>query len=181
MREDPANYYAPQLRLVLPRPVVIAGFSDCDAPAIGRLVSARTGLPFCEIDRQIEHAAGRSLAALVVDEGEGAVDRRAHAILERVSRQRPFGVIVLDRAWLPGPARSLLRERVELVHVRRGGVASGRGDERRAALLVDATMLLEAEDQHAHRLAEMLIDALEARFSPTGAGEPPGWPGAADD
>jgi len=190
------DYYDPYPRLSLERPVLIAGQLGCGAASMGRLVSARTGLAFCEIDRLIEHEAGCSLAKLANEQGGGRIERLAETTLDRVSRQTPFGLIVLDRAWLPATARSLLRRRLDFIHVQRDaahlrerwGDDACRGggwlqDAVRAAeqqqpgsgfeaalrarepLLAEATILLDAQDQHPHRMAEVLMEALESLAS----------------
>lgn len=190
------GYYDPYPRFALERPVLIAGQLGCGAPSMGRMVSARTGLAFCEIDRLIEHESGCSLAKLVNEQGGARIERLAETILDRVSRQTPFGLIVLDGAWLPLTARSLLRRRLDFIHVQRDeshlrarwgeDACGGRGwlqDAVRAAeqqqlgsgfeaalrarepLLAEASILLDAQDQHAHRMAEVLMEALESLAS----------------
>ena len=174
----------------LGRAVVIAGQIGCGAAAIGRNLTARTGLPFAEVDRVIEHEAGRSLARLAVEEGTRRLEDRAAAVLRRLVESSPRGVVVLGNVWLPASARPLLRDETHLVHIRRpadflierltprlerdgdwilGGVAAPIDDEaaltplleRRRSLLLEAHVVLEAGRAHENTVADLLLDSLE--------------------
>ena len=185
------DYYEPALRIALPRPIVIGGQLGCGSRLIGRSLCARTGLPFVEVDRQIEHEAGRALAQIAEEEGEERVARWARAVLERLALQRPWSVIVLDHAWPTAETTYLLRRKLDFVHVARsdaflqsrlvkeldlsfrwlleepGGWSAGELDlaalaAHRAPLLTEARILLDAGDQHEHLIAGLLLDSIES-------------------
>lgn len=179
-RFEGAGYYDPQPRVALTRPIVLAGQIGCGARLIARTLAARTGLAFAEIDRLVEHEAGRALGQIVLEEGEERVARWATSVLERVVAQRPFGLIVLDLAWPLLPTNSATLGRSSLVRVerdlaflqerlehevRRAGrwilFDSDARALRRGSLLDQAGIVLDAGREHEHRMAEVLLESLE--------------------
>ena len=186
-----SDYYEPTQRIVLARPIVIGGQLGCGSRLIGRSLSARTGLPFVEVDRQIEHEAGGSLARIAEEEGAPRIARRARSVLERLSLQRPWSVIVLDHAWPSLESTYLLRRKLDFVHVARparflqdrltkeldftsrwlldepndwldGEIDYSALEENRAPLLTEARILLDAGEQHEHVIAGLLLDSVES-------------------
>lgn len=184
------DYYSPHPSVRLERPIVIAGQLGCGARMVGRVLSARTGLPYVEIDRQVEHEAGTTLGDLADRIGPKRVADRARDALERVALRRPCPVVVLDAAWPSSAATRLFQRRLALVYIQRptsyllpriekeihragawllGGrpaVFRDRGDlaplhADRAELLASAEILFDAEDQHPQRVAQDLRSALE--------------------
>lgn len=114
-----SDYYDPYPLLRLTRPVVLAGQMGCGARRVGRSLTARTGLPFAEVDRSIEHEAGRSLARIAAEQGPAHIERWALSVLERLSTQRPFGLIVLDEAWPAGASLEDVFQKMDLIHLQR--------------------------------------------------------------
>lgn len=185
------DYYSPHPRVQLDQAIAIAGQIGSGARMIGRCLSARTGLPFVDVDRQVEHENGASLRAQVASVGPRRLAERARDVLERVSLQRPWPVIVLDAAWPSIAATHLFTRRLALVYVQRpdsfllehvekdlhragqwlvGDRPFVFRDARdlehlhrdRAEILAKARILYDAEDLHPHRVAEALQDALGA-------------------
>ena len=186
-----ADYYDPSPRLRLAQPIVVAGQIGCGAPLVGRGVAARTGIRFAEVDRGIEHQAGRSLARIAHEEGVDAINARAERVITPLIERAPFGIIVLDKAWLPLSCSPVLKQATHLVHidrpvqllaerlpreVARSGTWLLRGaappdDEpgalepilrERAPLLNAAHTLLRAEYEGESRIATLLLDSLTA-------------------
>lgn len=56
----------------LRRGVVIAGSSGAGKSTLGAALAARSGLPFHDLDRVVEQAEGRAIAAIFSRDGEGA-------------------------------------------------------------------------------------------------------------
>ena len=112
-----SDYYDPFPRMSLSRPILIAGQLGSRTRLIGRSFCARTGLPFVDIDRKIEHEAGRSLIEIAGVEGPARVANWARFMLDRFARERPRSVIVLDRAWPAIDSKQQLADRVDFVHV----------------------------------------------------------------
>ena len=157
-----ADYYSPHPRVVLGRPLVLAGEMGCGIPAIGRGIAARTGLRFCELDRVIEHAAGRSLARIDAPAARRATEARADGALATVLARRPCGVVVLDRAW-PAGSCELLEDEALLIEIRRsraGEEGEPEASERRA-LLASAHLIVEAEALHPHRVVSNLLASID--------------------
>ena len=118
-----SDYYEPYARLVLSRPLVIGGQFGCGTRLIARSLCASTGLPFVDVDRKIEHEAGRSLARIAHEEGLGRVEEWSTLLLERVVSQRPCAVIVFDHAWPSDEIASLFGEKCDFIHVERDVVS----------------------------------------------------------
>ena len=185
------DYYDPSPRFLLSRPIVIGGQLGCGAALIGRSLSARTGLPFAQVDRVIEHEAGALLARIAEREGAARVERWARSVLERIVTQPPCGVIVLDRAWPSIEVVGLLRRRCHFIHVKRsprvlfdrlfhkvrstdrwllGELADTFESEAdlakllaaREPLLDEAGFLLDAGAQHDLQIAQGLVESIEA-------------------
>ncbi|MEM9176657.1 MAG: shikimate kinase [Myxococcota bacterium] len=187
------DYYSPHPRFLLTRPIVIGGQIGCGAPLVGRTLSARTGLPFVEVDRRIEHEAGASLTELVARHSVDSLARRARNVLLACASERPAPVIVLDAAWPNRDAHSAFGRSLEFVHLERppaylldriekeihrlGGWLLGDHPftfrnaadlealaEDRAALLERATVHYSAADQHPLEVVDGLLDSIEAVF-----------------
>ena len=185
------DYYEPHSSFRLTRPIVLGGQIGCGARLVGRMLCARTGLPFVEVDRQIEHEAGQSLARFAETHGTKRIAYRARAVLERLATQRPFPVIALDRAWPGADTAPLLRKQFDFVHIERPTHylldriekelhAAGSwllGDQplvlrnesdlaplldEREPLFSEARILLDAGERHELQVAEELRSALES-------------------
>ncbi|HXN33066.1 MAG TPA: 3-dehydroquinate synthase [Polyangiaceae bacterium] len=63
--------------------VVLSGFMGTGKSTVGPRLAARLGIPFVDTDAEIERAAGRTIAELWRDEGEGAFRAREAALAER--------------------------------------------------------------------------------------------------
>ena len=189
-----SDYYEPHPRLTLDRPVVLGGQLGCGAAAIARGVAGRTGLPFSEVDRLIEHEAGCSLARLAEQGGRERVDAWSRTVLTRLVDQRPFGLIALGSAWPGLEIERLLRRRAHFLAVERsrdhlnariakrvaraggwlveGFDAWSEADaswqplfELRRPLLERAHGLLDAGDLHENAVVEVLLESLEPVFT----------------
>jgi shikimate kinase len=52
------------------RSIVLVGMPGCGKSAIGRRLAPRLGLPFVDVDEEIERAAGKSIKEIFADHGE---------------------------------------------------------------------------------------------------------------
>ena len=117
------GYYDPHPTLSLPRPVAITGFFGVGAGLVGGILSQRTGLPFSEIDRWIEHEAGRSLSAIALEKGLSTLRALEKKLVARALKQSPPAIISLGdgallddatlKAVLAGAETFYLRARTE--------------------------------------------------------------------
>ncbi|MFK7896714.1 MAG: shikimate kinase [Myxococcota bacterium] len=185
------DYYDPSPRLSLPRPILLAGQIGAGTRLIARSLCARTGLPFVDVDRKIEHEAGASLDQIGNEHGPGRIGHWARQIVERHTIQRPWSIIVLDRAWPSSEIGSLLRRKIDFVHIQRTPdfllprirkevqaagpwLVNGLADcleraedlkpilDRRTPLLTEAGILLDAGNQHELGVAHIVQDSLES-------------------
>ncbi|MEM7410425.1 MAG: shikimate kinase [Myxococcota bacterium] len=184
------DYYAPHPRLLLGEPLVLAGHVGAGTAATARAMAARTGLPFCEVDRMAENAAGRSLGQVLSGEGLAALARYGSQALDRALDRRPCAVIALGHTALSDEGRVRLRDEARLVYLRRPtSVLLTRIQERlrvspgslfqfslgtptsveelvpffepREEVLREADTVVEAGDRHPHEIASQLLDALD--------------------
>jgi shikimate kinase len=173
------------------RAVVLTGFMTSGKSTIGRLLAARLGWRFVDLDQQIEAAQGRSIAEIFRDHGE-AEFRRLEA--EATAALLPFDRLVLSPGggWIAGPSAHLAFEpgvlrvwlRISIDEVlrraaRRPGVRPllEGDDPRRAAetllrarepLYRQAHVVVEAGRGSPHKLVRQIIAAMDARS--TGGG-----------
>src|SRR4051812_23432091 len=66
------------------RTLLLSGFMGSGKSTVGRLVAARTGSVFVDLDDLIETGAGLSTAEIFAQEGEIGFRRREKALLEQV-------------------------------------------------------------------------------------------------
>ena len=98
------DYYAPHATTTLAQPLVLIGGHGSGASQVAQAVCARTGLPFDDIDRVIEHMAGCSLAALSLRPAAGRHVELLRTALDQALRRRPCPVIALGPDGLRDPA-----------------------------------------------------------------------------
>src|SRR4051794_26148855 len=63
--------------------------------ALGRALAARAGLPFFDVDQQIEERAGRSISAIFAEQGEPAFRALERSLVEQHLRDPSPRVIAL--------------------------------------------------------------------------------------
>jgi len=118
MYDDP--YYSHHATQALTCPVALTGFIGSGTAAAGHAVTARTGIPLFDLLRWVEHARGKSIANLVLHEGECSLRDQECEGLRRALKQRPHPLLVLGHGTLLSPTcRSLLSEaNAKLVYLR---------------------------------------------------------------
>jgi shikimate kinase len=72
------------MRLDPERTIVLVGLSGAGKSAVGRVLAARLGRPFADLDERIEAEAGASIDALWVAEGEAAFRARERDWIDRL-------------------------------------------------------------------------------------------------
>lgn len=155
------DYYDPHPTVAVSRPLVLVGCFGAGASQVAYALCARTGLPFVDLDRVVEHAAGSSLGALFVRSGEQRYRELARAALDQALRRRPLPVIALGTETLRDPIcrRRVLAE-TQSVYLRAG---AGELARRVQAQLSDQPtrffpFLADATDATPERLAPLLAE-----------------------
>lgn len=135
--------------------------------SVGTALAARLGLPFVDLDREIEAEAGRSVAGIFESEGEAAFRRRERGALEAVAGRAAVAALGGGAIAQPGvPERLLesgtvvwLRARPETLVARLGDAAArpllaGLAAKEREARLRG----LLAEREPAYARADVAVD-----------------------
>jgi shikimate kinase/3-dehydroquinate synthase len=98
------------------RSIVLSGFMGTGKTTVGPLVAARLGMPFVDTDREIEQAAGETIANLWRREGETAFRARESAIVEAIFADGTAKVIAFGGGTVLAPrSRRLAMDRALVV------------------------------------------------------------------
>ena len=114
------GYYDPYPLIDLQKPVCLIGFMGCEVHSIVYFISSLTGLPYLELDKQVEHAVGMSLAQLYLEEGETRWRELESIHLRKALAMSPARLICLgDGTLLNDKHQQLCLAKSELVYIRR--------------------------------------------------------------
>lgn len=88
--------------------IFLTGFMGCGKSEVGRRLAVLRGVPFVDLDREIEAAAGATVAEIFAREGEAGFRRRESAALAATARYPEVvvatggGLVTVEenRAWL---------------------------------------------------------------------------------
>ena len=110
------GYYDHHAEVHLRCPMVLVGIATEPSRRLGYWLAATEGLPFTDLDRRVEHLAGRSLWDLVALEGEARYRALERQALMAALRDRPPGIIVAGDGVALDPAnRRALADRTHWV------------------------------------------------------------------
>jgi shikimate kinase len=83
-------------------PIVLVGLSGAGKTVVGRLLAQRLGFQFLDLDSEVEHLAGCSIADLFAREGEGAFrDLEGH--VTRTATVDSETVVSTGGGWMDRP------------------------------------------------------------------------------
>src|SRR5690606_5874667 len=85
----------------------LVGAMGAGKSAVGPLLAARLGLPFVDLDAEVERAAGARIATIFAREGEPAFRARERAAIERVAGRTAVVALGGGAIAQPGAARRL--------------------------------------------------------------------------
>jgi shikimate kinase / 3-dehydroquinate synthase len=83
--------------------LIVTGFMGSGKTVVGRLVAARLGRPFLDMDAEIEAHAGKSIATLFAEDGEAAFRALEETLCRQVSRSAGY-VVATGGGALVDPA-----------------------------------------------------------------------------
>lgn len=162
-------------------PIVLVGFMAAGKSKIGRLLAERLGLPFIDVDKEIEAASGKSVAEIFSEDGEAEFRRAERAMISRVI-ERGAAVIAAGggafvdhdtrealnastrTVWLDPPF-DLILARLDRSNSR--PLASGKSEEELRALwterrpcYAEAHVRIETSDEDPASAVEQILAAL---------------------
>ncbi len=111
------DYYGHGPLVDLDRPLCIIGFMGARVEATAKSIAALAGVPVIELDREVEHRAGKSLSHLTLKEGEPKRRSLELAALERALSGRPSVIALGDGALLTPKAADLVAAKATLVYL----------------------------------------------------------------
>lgn len=92
------------------RSLVIVGLMGAGKTCIGRRIAKRCGVRFIDADREIEEAAGRSIADIFDQYGEEEFRRGEHRVIKRILEGAPCVLATGGGAFMNNETRQLICE-----------------------------------------------------------------------
>lgn len=145
---------------------LLIGFMGAGKSTVGRLVADRLGLPFVDLDGEIERGAGRTVAEIFTAEGEAGFRVRESAALAALAEAPDAVVACGGGVVLDDENRCLLKSmgRVVYLKVEAGEALARIGDVTGRPLLESgdatamATTLLAARETLYRTVADVTVD-----------------------
>lgn len=110
------DYYDPHPTVTLDSHLVLAGYFGPETRQVAFQLAAMTGLGVTDLDRKIEHHAGKSIEDLIWSEGEASYRRLERQYLESLLAERPNAILSLgDGALIDAANRSRVLEGARLI------------------------------------------------------------------
>ncbi len=106
---------APELDLVLRRPVVLIGMMGAGKTAVGRALSARLGVPMQDSDAEIVASAQLTIAEIFERYGEAFFREKETQVIDRLLAGPPSILSTGGGAWMAERNRTLLTERAAVL------------------------------------------------------------------
>lgn len=94
------GYYDYHPLVSLDRHLVVAGYFGAETRQIGYQLASLTGLGVSDLDRTIEHYAGKSIEAVIWEGGEEIYRDLERFHLRRLLRAKPWGILSLGDGTL---------------------------------------------------------------------------------
>ena len=91
------------------RSVVLVGMPGCGKSALGKRLAPRLGLPFVDVDEEIERAAGKSIKEIFADHGEASFRDGERKVVARLLAAGPQVLATGGGALLNAETRATIR------------------------------------------------------------------------
>lgn len=99
-----------EIKAKLDRPVALVGLMGAGKTTVGRRLGRMLGLPFLDADREMEEAAGRSLAEILETWGEEAYRNGERLVIRRLVSGGPSVIATGGGAFEDPETRQALKE-----------------------------------------------------------------------
>jgi shikimate kinase len=107
-REQPA----PAILAALgPKSVVLIGLMGAGKTAVGKRLAAKLDLPFVDADKEIEEAAGQSIAEIFAEHGEAYFRQGERKVIARLLEAGPQVLATGGGAYMTVETRTIIKER----------------------------------------------------------------------
>jgi shikimate kinase len=93
------------------RAIVLVGMPGSGKSSIGRRLAQRLGLPFADVDAEIEQAAGMSISEIFATRGEAEFRAGEARVIARLIDERPRVLATGGGAFMNAETRALIGER----------------------------------------------------------------------
>ncbi|MFN3607215.1 MAG: shikimate kinase [Cypionkella sp.] len=94
----------------LRKSVVLVGMMGAGKTAVGTILARKLGVPFCDSDEEITHAAGASIADIFERDGEAFFRARETEVIARLMRGPPCVLSTGGGAFLAPANRALIHD-----------------------------------------------------------------------
>jgi len=91
--------------------IALVGLSGVGKSSVGRRLAAALGLPFRDADSEVEVAAGRPIAEIFEQYGEGAFRDGEHRVIARLLAEPPHVLATGGGAFMHPETRALIKAR----------------------------------------------------------------------
>ncbi len=105
-------------RIGLGKSIVLVGLMGAGKSAIGKRLAEALGLPFFDADREIERAAGATIAEIFEKHGEAHFRAGEKRVIQRLLEAGPTVLATGGGAFLDPPTRALIRDRAISIWLR---------------------------------------------------------------
>lgn len=101
------------------RTIVLVGLMGSGKTSIGRRLAARLGLPFRDVDQEVEAAAGRTVEEIFRQHGEAAFREGERKVIARLLREEPVHVLATGGgSYMDPETRRLIRNSALVIWLR---------------------------------------------------------------